>query len=444
LAAAILACSVFFAPAHASDYPKLDQALDLLLRAQSASGEANSQSALLSSALEALNKQKKHESFYEHKTNATTLVQSAISDLKEQDTSKANADITQAIAEIREAISSSEKSTATQPSPASPAIPNPGSFADEKALLAAIGQSVDWQKSPLPGKWKVVSADPTIVSQKETEAIFGTQPKRILIFCHGSQVYEAVLVYMESGYNMNLWKKADPDQTTAYNTAFEQLKVDLPKTLEQVSGSKGQAVTLTANAPNFSFNVTDYAFSGLILRLYIEDKKSICLLISKPEDATPNLLRIQSPEQRRHELVGNVVHTANGDVLISHLPIIDQDGRPYCGPAVWTEISRYYGLNVFQEMMLSDGREGGKGVDSAADLTKVYTPNFDFEKIRKSIDSGNPVWFDEPGHVALITGYNAGQNEIFRTDSWGEGSRNKRVPLETFLKRALGFMYFAP
>jgi len=319
-----------------------------------------------------------------------------------------------------------------------------GALADESSLLSAIQQNVDWLRNPLPGKWKTVSADPMVLSQKETDPVFGFTPKRIIIFCRSSTVYEAEVVYMQSGYNMNEWKKSTPEEKQAYNTAFDQLKADLPKALEQITGTPGQATTLTANGWNYSFNVTDYPYKGLVLRLYVEDKKSICLMIGKPEDSPTNLLVMPSADARRTALAQNVVRNPNGDVLITHLPVIDQDGRPDCGPACWTEVARYYGLNVFQEMMMSNKREGGKGIDGAAALTKDWETTFDFTKIQKSIDAGNPIWFDESGHVALVTGYNAAQNQIFRTDSWGEGSRNKRVPVDKFVSHAKGFIYFIP
>jgi hypothetical protein len=143
-------------------------------------------------------------------------------------------------------------------------------------------------------------------------------------------------------------------------------------------------------------------------------------------------------------LLANVNRQPSGDVLLRNLPVIDQDGRPYCGPAVWTEIGRYYGLDVHPEMMITGGREGGKGVKQAANLKQTFQKEFDFEKVVASIDNGNPVWFGDPGHVALITGYNRTRREIFRTDSWGEGARNKRVTVNEFVKKSGPYMFFAP
>ena len=316
-------------------------------------------------------------------------------------------------------------------------------MADETALFKAIQTSSDWTAAALPGTWKTVSADPMIYSQKETTPVFGYTPKRIIVFCRNSNVYEAEIVYMQTGYN--IWnKKMTAADKQAYADSLKQMETDLPAALTRITGKPGTPVTLTANALNFSFNATDFSFAGLTLRLYIEEGKTVALFISKPEDAPTNLLQITSPDDRRAALAKNVVRKPNGDVVIAHLPVIDQDGRPDCGPACWTEVARYYGLNVFQEMMLSDRRDGGKGIDGAAALKKDWETKFDFAKVQTSIDSGNPIWFDEHGHVALITGYNAAANEVFRTDSWGEGSRNKAVPVDKFIPKALGFIYFVP
>jgi hypothetical protein len=149
-------------------------------------------------------------------------------------------------------------------------------------------------------------------------------------------------------------------------------------------------------------------------------------------------------EERRQQLLANVNRQANGDVLLRNVPVVDQDGRPYCGPAVWTEIGRYYGMDVHQEMMITGGRDGGKGVKHAANLTQTFQKEFDFDKVASSIDGGNPVWFGAPGHVALITGYNRPKREVFRTDSWGEASRNKRVPIDKFVKESGPYMFFEP
>jgi len=83
-------------------------------------------------------------------------------------------------------------------------------------------------------------------------------------------------------------------------------------------------------------------------------------------------------------------------------------------------------------------------VNRAANLKQSFQKEWDFEKVMASIDGGNPVWFGAPGHVALITGYNKSKREIFRTDSWGEGARNKRVTVDQFVKESGPYMFFEP
>jgi len=120
LAAAILAGSVFFAPANASNSPLRDKALSFLLQAQGQSDESR-QTALLKEALHFL-----HQASNKQKGPAIVFVQSALSDLNEHDTGKANDDITQAIAAIRAAVGPETASTSTNAAPVTPAPANPG------------------------------------------------------------------------------------------------------------------------------------------------------------------------------------------------------------------------------------------------------------------------------------------------------------------------------
>jgi hypothetical protein len=316
----------------------------------------------------------------------------------------------------------------------------------EETLYQDVAESKQWNRNVPSGQWTLVSADPVLASLQQPGTLFGFRPQRLFVFCDvAGKVDQAVIVFLETGYSINPWAPVPDWKKRRYEADFQKMAQGLPLQLEKAAGGKGEGCQLTANAGNFVFDITEYHVGKVLLRLYIEDKRSICLQIVKqgtPRDLYPG---IDMPTDKRKEaLAQNVKRNANGDVLVAHVPEIDQDGRPYCGPAVWTEIARYYGLNVYQEMMLSNGRDGGWGVGEAADLTVELDHTFDFAQVQKSIDSGNPVWFCEPGHVALITGYNAKKKEIFRTDSWGEGARNRPVPVDEFSKRANGYLFFTP
>jgi len=316
----------------------------------------------------------------------------------------------------------------------------------EETLYQDVSESKQWSRNVPSGRWTLVSADPVIASLQQPGPLFGFRPQRVFVFCDvAGKVEEAVIVFLETGYSINPWAPVPDSKKRRYEADFQKMAQGLPLQIEKAAGCKGETCQLTANAGNFVFDITEYHVGKVLLRLYIEDKRSICLQIAKegtPRDLYPG---IDLPtDQRKAALAQNVKRSPDGDVLIAHVPMIDQDGRPYCGPAVWTEIARYYGLYVYQEMMLSSGRDGGWGVGEAADLTSELDHTFDFAHIQKSIDAGDPVWFCEPGHVALITGYNAKKKVVFRTDSWGEGARNRPVPIDEFAKRANGYLFFAP
>jgi hypothetical protein len=271
-------------------------------------------------------------------------------------------------------------------------------------------------------------------------------PKRIFAYGEGAGVSQLVVVFVERGYNMDAWKQPAEPEKVKYRALFDRLVQDLPKALAQLCGAEPTTNVLFAPADEFRFKVLDYAAHGLVYRLHCQtnSRTAITLTILQANRAGTNLWRGLPVEERRRQLLANVNWTANGDVLLRNVPVIDQDGRPYCGPAVWTEIGRYYGLDVHQEMMITGGREGGRGVNNAARLRQTFQKEWDFEKVMASIDGGNLVWFGAPGHVALITGYNRSKREVFRTDSWGEGSRNKRVPVDKFVKESGPYMFFEP
>ncbi len=51
-----------------------------------------------------------------------------------------------------------------------------------------------------------------------------------------------------------------------------------------------------------------------------------------------------------------------------------------------------------------------------------------FQPIYKSIDAGIPVLWAIPGHMRLIIGYNAQENLIYYSDTWGAGHEKKAMP----------------
>lgn len=184
------------------------------------------------------------------------------------------------------------------------------------------------------------------------------------------------------------------------------------------------------------------------------------------------------------ELSRRVEKRANGDVLISDLPMIDQGRKGYCVPATFERLLRYYGLPADMNVLAMAGKTragGGTSISQIIGATQsvVYdaggtiTPrNFSgsIQEIKPLIDAGKPLifahysteefnkrvngrmerrvaitnWNDwatkflpalkkgsplkpdsQYGHVCLIIGYNEKTREIAITDSWGPAATER-------------------
>lgn len=185
----------------------------------------------------------------------------------------------------------------------------------------------------------------------------------------------------------------------------------------------------------------------------------------------------------REEIGRRVVRRANGDVVISGLPMVDQGDKGYCVPAVWEMALRAMGVEADMYLlgaeMASDGGVGtdlGRAVSVGREVAEdggrsMTTQRLDGDTrdIAKWIDRGIPLiwamrcsdefvtsgldrtgerggmtnpekwkqsyspqlsprdigranWF---GHVCLIVGYNHKTGEIAISDSWGPGHHER-------------------
>lgn len=170
----------------------------------------------------------------------------------------------------------------------------------------------------------------------------------------------------------------------------------------------------------------------------------------------------------------HVRRSAEGDVWIDGVPMVDQGRKGYCAAAVGERILRYYGHDIdeheFAQQAGSDARGGtsvaamietvrGIGVKKRLAYERIVTGLGPFSRkeqavkdprykkflsgVKTQIDKGIPVcWgvtlgmFPETGlmpqtqggHMRLIVGYNAKTREILYSDTWGAGHELKRIP----------------
>lgn len=224
--------------------------------------------------------------------------------------------------------------------------------------------------------------------------------------------------------------------------------------------------------------------------LAMEDEEFVNLSIVSPESADSGGKTSKVDDsQIKQRIAGAVKREANGDVLISGIPMVDQGPKGYCVPATFERAMRFMGMEADMYLLAMVGQStagGGTSPELLIDEVKsqVYrkarrTRDDDPDKLSISrldrfIDEGIPVmwtmyslplynavantnteergevddwdqWaqriagqaekFDDleptPGnhHICMIIGYNAKTGEIAVSDSWGPSYRLRWVPV---------------
>jgi hypothetical protein len=196
------------------------------------------------------------------------------------------------------------------------------------------------------------------------------------------------------------------------------------------------------------------------------------------------------------DLPRNVVKTADGDVSIKGIPMVDQGPKGYCVVASVQRLFEYYGIPADQHQIAqvagSDADRGTGSHEMSAALGKIdyrfktrfkihamrhqdglvtvnerdmtVGRNFSqdqFEKlVRRSIDGGVPVLWslllgmhpEEPaislqasgGHMRMIIGYNDRTKRVIFSDSWGAGHEMKRMTYDHAYKASTGIYTMTP
>jgi hypothetical protein len=241
-------------------------------------------------------------------------------------------------------------------------------------------------------------------------------------------------------------------------------------------------------------------WNGTSFLLTCEPKKYDLLRIVPKELAdnngrTPRISRDDIAEK----LSAAVEHRANGDVIITQIPMADQGGKGYCVPATWERVLRYTGVpgDMYTLSRVGYAGFGGgeNGLQLAAELNKTLSDygrhveilklsHLDNIAIRHYIDDGIPIFWsvnpngydgsmqryslcdrdkdfdtwkkllaqaratpetsplpEDQGHQVLIIGYNPDTKEIAWTDPWGRDAKEQWMTEEEAQRCTLGQYY---
>lgn len=201
---------------------------------------------------------------------------------------------------------------------------------------------------------------------------------------------------------------------------------------------------------------------------------------------------------RLRDLPENLEKSANGDVFIANLPMVDQGDKGYCVAATAQRAFEYYGIGAdmhqIAQIAESDPEQGTStlmmakelgridyrfktrleiiGMNSSSGLSQVQKRRGEFlvgkpvderkflKDIHSYVDSGLPLLWslelgrfpEKPqlnpqtsgGHMRMIIGYNDKTEEIIFSDSWGAGHEAKRMKMSDAYQATSGLFVLKP
>ena len=225
-------------------------------------------------------------------------------------------------------------------------------------------------------------------------------------------------------------------QVTQLENAFEGRRQNeqatLTKNLTTLFGDPTQ--TSFGDDPVTREDATRWDWNGVSLMLTCQPNKYNLLRIIPTELADNHGRTERIPrDEMRAKLSDAVEHRANGDVIITQLPMADQGNKGYCVPATWERVLRYTGVpgDMYTLSRIGNagfgGGEWGIGVAEQLDDTLhnygrraevIDIDKIDAISLHRYIDEGIPVfWSLNPdGYKTVADRYHA----CNRNDNWDE------------------------
>ena len=236
----------------------------------------------------------------------------------------------------------------------------------------------------------------------------------------------------------------------------------------------------TVGKGNMREKVWRWDWNGHAILLILQEGKyaKMRIIPAQRADRSGKVDKLKGSELKKR-LASCVERRSNGDVLIQHIPMINQGPKGYCSPATWERYLRYLGIpaDMYQLALVANTGIGGGTYASemihatrhllstnGRKLETIEDP-LEIEIIAEYIDVGMPImWHFEStpalqrainrntarrnhkelpkennsgqaedshggGHVCLIIGYNEKTGEFAISDSWGPKFTERWVPI---------------
>jgi hypothetical protein len=354
----------------------------------------------------------------------------------------------------------------------------------------------DQQKQQKPPQFEWVSASKD--RARFSRHMFSNAETNLTMFGGSIKVEEAILEFVNgkaARATISFYNRGDSGDIEVKE--FDRILKQIGQNLGQVMKvtPKRQLISSNAALPVTGWNWT--APSGIALLEYnnyntpgkVTKPEFLRLKLAAPNQADWSMGKMATGVQRM-ELLKRVKKTAEGDVYISAVPMVDQGQKGYCVAASCQRLFEYMRIPCDQhEMAKLVSIDAGSGADittmqkSLAKIDGAFNVTFKplvnpeqyyyngkrrvSEKeflsiIKEYTDKGVPLLWglflgqkpeDPPlpnggqvsgGHMRMVIGYNLAKNQVLFTDSWGAGHELKRMTLLDAYDVTLGLYSMAP
>ncbi len=351
------------------------------------------------------------------------------------------------------------------------------------------------QQKPPQFEWVSAAKDRARFSRH----MFSNAETNLTMFGGSVKLEEAILEFVNgkaARATISFYNRGDSGDITT--SEFERIFKVIGQNLSQVMKVAPKRQMMSSNA---ALQVTGWnwtAPSGIALLEYneyntpgkISKPEFLRLKLAAPNQADWSMGKMATGVQRM-ELLQRVKKTAEGDVYISGVPMVDQGQKGYCVAASCQRLFEYMRIPCDQHEMaklVSVDSESGANIgtmqkslakiDGAFKVTfkplvnpELYYANNGKRRVsekefisivKEYTDKGVPLLWglslgqkpeDPPlpnggqvsgGHMRMVIGYNLAKNQVLFTDSWGAGHELKRMALLDAYDVTLGLYSMAP
>jgi hypothetical protein len=354
----------------------------------------------------------------------------------------------------------------------------------------------DQEKQPKPPQFEWVSSAKD--RARFSRHMFSNAETNLTMFGGSIKVEEAILEFVNgkaARATISFYNRGDSGDITT--TEFDRIFKVIGQNLGQVMkvAPKRQILSSNAALPVTGWNWTSP--SGVALLEYNEyntpgkvtKPEFLRMKLAAPNQADWSMGKMATGVQRM-ELLQRVKKTAEGDVYISGVPMVDQGQKGYCVAASCQRLFEYMRIPCDQHEMaklVSIDAQGGADIttmqkslakiDGAFNVTfkPLINPEQYYSRgkrrvsekeflsiVKEYTDKGVPLLWglflgqkpeDPPlpgggqvsgGHMRMVIGYNLAKNQLIFTDSWGAGHELKRMALLDAYDVTLGLYSMAP